>query len=117
MGENILLKKADLLVKEIYRVSKSFPKEEIYGLTSQLRRAALSVPLNIIEGFARNMRNENRRFLEIAYASLKETEYLLYFAYNEKYLATADYEELISLSEEIGKMLWSSIRTIKEKNC
>ncbi len=103
MGDNILLKKSDLLVREIYRLSRFFPKEEIYGLTSQLRRAALSIVLNIIEGFARGARNENRRFLEISYASLKETKYLLYFANNEKYLGDAEYRNLLNLSEEIGK--------------
>ncbi len=115
MKDSILLKKADLLVKGIYKVSRDFPKEEIYGLTSQLRRAALSVPLNIIEGYARQARNENRRFLDIAYASLKEAKYLLYFAFGENYLDKDKYKELLQLAEEVAKILWTLIKTIKEK--
>jgi len=76
MKDSILLKKADLLAKEVYKISRQFPKDELYGLTSQLRRAVLSVPLNIIEGFGRQAKNENRRFLDIAYASLKEVNTL-----------------------------------------
>ena len=114
MKDSILLKKADLFAKEVYRTSRTFPREEVYGLTSQIRRAALSVPLNIIEGFARNAKNENRRFLEIAFASLKETRYLLYFACNEKYFSEGDYKKILNLSEEISKMLWASIKTLKK---
>lgn len=115
MGENILLKKADEFAYTIYKISKKFPKEEIYGLTSQIRRAAISVPLNVIEGFARQNKNEYRRFLEIAYGSLKETKYLLYFVQREKIIEAEDYREIIELSEEIGKIIWSTIKNIKDK--
>src|SRR3989338_1148333 len=107
MAENVLVKKADNFAYLAYKISKSFPKDEIYGLTSQLRRSALSVPLNIIEGVARQNKNEYRRFLAIAYGSLKETKYLLYFAKREKIIKYSDYEEILNLSEEIGKLIWS----------
>jgi four helix bundle protein len=113
MAENILVKKADNFAYLIYKISKNFPKDEIYGLTSQIRRAALSVPLNIIEGFARQNKNEYRRFLGIAYGSLKETKYLLYFANREKIIKSADYKEIVALSEEIGKLIWSTIKTLR----
>jgi four helix bundle protein len=115
MGENILLNKADNFAFMIYKISKNFPKEEMYGLTSQIRRSAISVPLNIIEGFARQNKNEYRRFLEIAYGSLKETKYLLYFAQREKFIKQNQYKETIDLSEEIGKLIWSTTKTLKSK--
>ncbi len=66
---------ADELVILIYVLTKNFPKEEIYGLTSQIRRAAVSVPTNIVEGCARSSKAEYRRFLEMAFASLRELSY------------------------------------------
>ena len=83
MKESILLQKADDLAYKIYQESKKFPKEEMYGLTSQLRRAILSVPLNIVEGYGRQSKKEYGRFLNIAYGSLKEAKYLLHFAHRE----------------------------------
>jgi len=101
-----------LYVKKVYYISKSFPKDERYGVTSQLRRSAMSVILNYIEGYARR-RGEDcktyKNFLEISYGSLKESKYLLYFSYTEKYIDENKYNELMALSEEIGKMLWSVI--------
>jgi len=66
---------ADEIALLIYKVTKDFPKEEIYGLTSQMRRAAVSVPSNIVEGCARESQTEYLRFLEIAFASLRELHY------------------------------------------
>jgi len=102
---DIIVIKADKFAHEVYRVSRLFPKEEIYGLTSQLRRSVLSVVLNVIEGFARNRNLEYLHFLEIAYGSLKESKYLLHFCYKEDILTKKDYTVLISIAEEIGKMI------------
>lgn len=110
---NPLYIKADLLAKNIYQVTRNFPKHEIYGLTSQVRRAGLSVVLNIIEGFARQSANEYRRFLLIAFGSLKETKYLLYFAESQKYITDKQYQELLSLSEEVARILWTIIKNYK----
>ena len=66
---------ADELVVLIYQVTKGFPREEVYGLTSQMRRAAVSIPSNIVEGCAREGQSEYIRFLEIAFASLRELDY------------------------------------------
>ncbi len=100
-------------VKFIYKITKKFPKEELYGVTSQIRRAAISVILNYIEGYARR-RGENckvyNNFLEISYGSLKETKYLLFFSYEEQYILREEYELGIRLSDKIGKMIWSLIK-------
>jgi len=113
--KNPLVEKSDLLARTVYKITRSFPKEEIYGLTSQLRRAVLSIPLNIIEGFARRGSKDYRQFLHIAYGSLKETKYLLYFAYQEKYINEKEYKEVLPVSEEVGKMIWATLKTINKK--
>lgn len=113
--KDILLEKADRLAHLIYFITRTFPKSELFGLTSQLRRAALSVVLNIVEGYARNSRRDHKRFLEISYASLKETKYLIYFSIKENFIDSKDCAELISLTEELGRLLWSKIRTLSSE--
>lgn len=112
---DILKKKADAFAFEVYQATKSFPKEEIYGITSQLRRASLSVVLNYIEGYARKGNKQYKNFLLISYGSLKESKYLIYFSFREKYISDRKYKELINLSEEIGAMLWKTIQGLKSK--
>lgn len=102
----------DEYVHMIYRITKNFPREELYGVTSQLRRAALSVILNYIEGYARGRDKVHKNFLEISYGSLKESKYLLHFSLVEKYLAKEDYERTIKLAERIGAMLWGIIEKL-----
>ncbi|MDI6602802.1 MAG: four helix bundle protein [Patescibacteria group bacterium] len=98
----------------MYSLSRKLPKQEIFAITSQLRRAVLSIPLNITEGFARQNKKEYKRFLEIAYGSLKEMKYLLHFTFTEKYLQKEDYQNSLDLAEELGKLLWVSIQTLKK---
>ncbi len=105
--------KADELALEVYRATKTFPKDEIYGLTSQLRRAALSVPTNIVEGYARNGDKELGRFVSIALGSLAETEYLIEFSLKLEYLKAADFERLETLRAEVGKLLWNFYRKVQ----
>ncbi len=106
---NPLYIKADSLAKSIYTITRSFPKDESYGITSQIRRAVLSIILNIIEGFARQSPAEYRRFLIISYGSLKETSYLIDFAHEQRYLNHDTRDKLLLLTEELGKILWSII--------
>lgn len=106
--------KMDQYVHLVYAITKNFPKDELYGVTSQIRRASLSVILNYIEGFARQKKAVKRNFWEISYGSLKESKYLLHFSLVEKYLSEEEYKKAIDLSEEIGAMLWKSIQSIKE---
>jgi len=112
MKNSILLKKADQLAHQVYKITKRFPKEELFGLTSQIRRAALSIPLNIVEGYARNSSADFKRFLLISFGSLKEIKYLLNFSFKENYISEADYSELISLADEIGRMLWAAVKKL-----
>lgn len=103
----------DEYVHLVYAITRKFPKEELYGVTSQLRRAALSVILNYIEGYARGKTKVYHNFLEISYGSLKESKYLLYFSLEEKYLSNSDYEKAMTIAEEIGAMLWGMLRKFK----
>ncbi|MFZ4125433.1 MAG: four helix bundle protein [Rickettsiales bacterium] len=89
----------------IYGATKIFPKEEIYGLTSQLRRAAISIASNIAEGSERGTTKEFIQFLRIASGSLAECETQLYFAHRLGYCDTAAYDALELKSREIGRML------------
>ena len=90
----VVWQRADQLTIEVYRVTRKFPKEEVYGLTSQLRRAAYSVPANIAEGAGRETDRDYLRFLHIARGPLSEVEYFLHLAYNLEYLLKDEYEAL-----------------------
>lgn len=104
--------KMDEYVHLIYKSTKKFPKDELYGVTSQIRRASLSIILNYIEGYARIREKVYKNFLEISYGSLKETKYLLHFSLTEKYLPKDEYDREIKLAEDIGAMLWGIIRKL-----
>jgi four helix bundle protein len=111
---DVLKQKMDELAYFVYRETKNFPKDEIYGITSQLRRVALSVVLNYIEGYARTGTKEYKNFLQISYGSLKETKYLIFFSMREEYMSNENYEKLAKLTDEIGAMLWTTIQRIKD---
>ena len=106
---DILKKKMDEFVHLVYRITKDFPKSELYGATSQLRRAALSVILNYIEGYARKKHLVKINFFETAYGSLQESKSLLEFALKEHWLQESDYKAVSQLTEEIGAMLWRTL--------
>ena len=101
------------LVTEIYRVTRSFPQDERYGLTSQLRRAAVSVPNNIAEGQARFSRKEFHHFLSHARGSLVEIETQLTIAENLGYLGPKHTRPLFEKASELGKVLNGLIASIK----
>ena len=92
---------------QVYRLTKNFPPDERYGLTSQLRRAVLSVPTNIAEGSKRQTNPEYARFLNIAEGSLAETEYLMMVSRDLGYLPAAVAKSALAEAEEISKMLHS----------
>jgi four helix bundle protein len=104
----------DGFVNKVYDVTKSFPKDEVFGITSQLKRASMPVVLNYIEGYARKRRAVFRNFLEMSYGSLKESDYLIYFSYNRGYVSKDDYQELVRFTDRIGKMLWGILNKISD---
>ena len=104
---------ADKLVLAVYEATKRFPKEEVYGLTSQLRRAVVSIPTNIAEGASRQHEKDYVHFLYIARGSAAEVEYLLDLALKLGYLTDEVHEKLHVMIDEVGKMLVSLIRVIK----
>jgi len=99
------------MVLETYRLTAEFPKSEIYGLTSQLRRAAVSVTLNIAEGFKRRSPVESLRFYNIAEASLEEVKCVLLIAKDLSYCTAEKYERAHHLCEDAGKLLYGWIRS------
>jgi len=107
--------KSMTLVTEIYKILKSFPKDEIYGLTSQMRRCAISIPSNMAEGYGRNSTNEYVHFLRIATGSLYELQTQLEITMNLNYLGKDDFDKLYESSREIERMLSSLIRKLSSK--
>jgi four helix bundle protein len=93
------------ITEQVYQLSKSFPREETYGLTSQVRRSAASVPANIAEGNGRDSIKDYLRHLSIAVGSLCETETFLQLAVRLQYLAQNNADPLLRLIEEEGRML------------
>jgi four helix bundle protein len=101
--QNLLVwQKAHALVLAIYRLTAVFPKQETYGLVPQMRRAAVSVPANIAEGFRRRSKQEKARFLNMAEASLEETRYFLILARDLEYADTA---QSLTALEEVSRLL------------
>ncbi|KAB2662972.1 four helix bundle protein [Brucella tritici] len=102
------------LVTAIYKSTETWPKEEIYGLTSQVRRAAVSVPANIAEGYGRDTRGSYQQFLRIAQGSLKEVETHLLIAERLGFIESAKMGPIMAMSESVGKLLRLLIRKLSE---
>ena len=107
--------RADELAFKVFDLTDAFPKAYLFDLTSQLRRAVLSVPTNIAEGCASFHSGEFLQFLNVSRRSLSETQYLLYFACRRKLIKQSELSELNSLSEEISKMLNGLAKSIRQK--
>lgn len=105
-------KRSHKLTIEIYRATQKFPKEEIYGLTSQIRRAVSSIPTNIAEGCGRRTNAELANFLNIASGSASEVEYELLLARDIDYLAEEQYVQFAKEVREIRSMLAAYMRTL-----
>jgi four helix bundle protein len=100
-----LFKEAHKLVLSIYKLTNSFPKDEKFGLVSQLRRASSSVVANVIEGNARSHKKEFINFLSIAKGSLEETKYFLLLAHDLDYISKNNYQNIHNQTEIVGKQL------------
>lgn len=108
--ELIVWQKAMLLAKLVYGIQKQLPKEEVYGLGDQMRRAVVSIPSNIAEGFGRESDKEFKHFLSIARGSLFEVKTQLQLAENLEYLEIT--EDIVALIDEVGKLLNALMRSL-----
>lgn len=102
------------LVTEIYESTRAFPKEEIYGLTSQIRRSAVSIPSNIAEGFGRKSQQDFLRFLKISMGSLFELQTQLRISKNIEFNNEQEFNKLFESTRELERMLSSFINSITE---
>jgi len=108
-------KLSDDLTVAVYGVTRSFPKDELYGLTSQVRRAAYSVPANIAEGSARGSNKDYLRFLHIARGSLSEAQYFLHLAHRLEYVSDSDYDGLVGRTKRAFACLHGLIKSVEEE--
>lgn len=112
----IAWQKAYALCLEIYQLAKNFPISEQYGLTSQMKRSALSVPSNIAEGYVRHGTQDYIRFLYIAYASLAELETQLLLAKDLGYIKSDNFNEIINLQAEVQRIMFRLIDSLKTRS-
>jgi len=105
---------ADQITMQTYQITHLFPKDELYALTSQMRRAAVSIPSNIVEGCARTSEAEYVHFLDIAFASLRELRYQFTLAVRLGYLSDAVYDPFESQLLETEKVLSGLIRSLRK---
>ena len=101
------------LASESYRLTRTFPSHERYGLSAQIRRAAVSIPANIAEGHGRLHRGDYLRFVSVAIGSLREMETELLLARHLGYVTEADGQRILQLADEIGRMLGSLARRLR----
>jgi four helix bundle protein len=105
-----VFQKANGLVLGIYKTTKQFPRDEMFGLTSQMRRCAVSVPANIVEGYTRRTNKDKLQFYFIAKSSLRELEYYIDLAKELGYIDTQQHESLVGMHSEVGKLLTGFIQ-------
>ena len=110
----IVYNKAYELALKIYKFINHFPKTELYGLVSQMRRAAISIPSNIAEGYRRKNRKEYIQFLSIAYGSAGELETQTSLSHDVTMLNKNDFIELQRLNEDVSKLLYKLINSLKQ---
>jgi len=104
---------ADVLVLAVYRITRGFPREEQFGLTSQMRRAAISVASNIVEGCARRTEADYLHFLDMAFGSLRELSYQLSLSFRLGHIRQDDYQSVRQQAEECSKVLAALIRSLR----
>lgn len=105
-------RRAMLLVRQVYAMTKSFPVDERYGLVAQARRAAVSIPCNIAEGNGRSRRKDYIRFLLVARGSVQELETQLLIACDQKFLRRREGNDLLRSTNEVGRLLAALVRAL-----
>ena len=110
----IVWQKAHQLALLVYKFTDKFPKSEIYGLTSQLRRAVTSVPANIAEGYGYGKRGQTARYVDIAQGSLSEVEYFLILSLDLSYIKQEEYDQAESLRTETGYLLYRLEQSLRK---
>lgn len=104
-------RKANELVLLVYRVTKRFPKDELFGLISQMRRAAVSVPANIVEGYGRRTQKDKAQFYYISRGSLTELEYYIDLSLDLEYVSKEQHSQLVTLRDDVGRLLHGFIKS------
>ena len=112
--ELFVYQKGYQLSLEIYRVTNNFPKEELYGIVSQMRRAAISIPCNIAEGYRRGHRKEYIQFLYIAQGSCGELETLLSLSWDLSYINEENFAKLYKIQEDVSRLLRALINSLSK---
>ncbi len=107
----IAWQKANLLAHLIYDITGLFPKDELFGITNQMRRSALSVAANIAEGYSRKTIKDRRHFYQMAQASLTELEFFIDFSYERKFMSDENYKKVIEYQEECARVLNGLIKS------
>ncbi len=111
----IVWQKSHQLVLAAYKATKTYPKAELYGLTSQIRRAAVSIAANIVEGYKRSSDKETLRFLNISDASLEEFKYMMLLSKDLEYITNETYDGIFNNSEEVGRLLSGFQKSFKNR--
>jgi len=101
----LVWKKAHILVLNIYKITNNYPKHELFGLVSQMRRSAVSVTANVVEGFRKNSLKDSINFYNISDGSLEELKYHLLLSKDLNYIDEKEFQNIVKLCEEVGKML------------
>ncbi len=109
----IVWQKSMLLAKKVYILTENYPKNEMYGIVSQMRRASVSIPSNIAEGYGRKSRKEYSQFYSIAYGSLLELETQLLLSFDLGFIKETEFKTINSTTEEVSKMLFTMIEKLK----
>jgi len=109
----LVYQKAHVLAREVYGITKEYPKEELFGLTSQMRRCSVSVVANIVEGYGRGTKKEKVRFCCIARGSLTELEYFIDLSFDLGYLDEYTYNTLVTMRCDAGRLLGGYMKSLR----
>lgn len=114
--ELIAWQKSHKLVLEIYKATKAYPKEEVYSLTNQIRRASISVAANIAEGYKKKTKASKLNFLNISEGSLEEVKYYIILSKDLKFITEKEFNQLESITEEVGRLISGYSSAISKNN-